>query len=137
MGQDAVIYVSDLSNAGTRNTLRPGCDKSILHAHDDCETSVFHLAPGGGVPVHLHSRVFDLFVGVEGDIEITYEGQQGSAVVKLKPGAFCAMPPGVRHEVRNVSATAHAKFLLVHAPNKGYDRVAVPFKNYQTAFDTT
>lgn len=42
----------------------------------------------------------------------------GNGLFVLKPGAFCSMPPGVRHEVSNPSKTNEAFFLLVHASMK-------------------
>ncbi|MBM3524148.1 MAG: cupin domain-containing protein [Alphaproteobacteria bacterium] len=134
MGQEAVRYVPDVKVV--EGELRPAtrAAKTILHAMDEAEASVFRVQPGGGVPVHLHSRVYDYFVGIAGELEIAYEGQQGSGVVRLTPGAFCAMPPGVRHEVRNVSEREEAVFFLVHAPQKGYDNIRVPFRERASAF---
>jgi len=51
----------------------------------------------------------------------------------LKPGAFCSMPPGVRHEVSNPSKTDEALFLIVHASHDGYDYVPVPFRETEAA----
>ena len=102
--------------------------KAVLSEQGPEQSAVFRLKPGGVIPSHLHSRVHDLFVGVAGLAEITYEGQHGSGVVALKPGAFCDMPPGVRHEVRNHSATEDAVFLLVHAPWEGYDNIPVELR---------
>ena len=45
-------------------------------------TAVFRVAPGSGVPRHLHSRVYDLFVGVKGLLEIRYEGQHGHGIFR-------------------------------------------------------
>jgi len=134
MGQEAVVYVSNMSEVAGEPRPATGSAKGLLHASDEAEASVFHLEPGGGVPVHLHSRVYDLFVGIAGEIEIAYEGQQGSGRVMLTPGAFCSMPPGVRHEVRNTSTTEKAVFYLVHAPQTGYDNIRVPFRHFASAF---
>lgn len=133
MAQQPVCFVGNV--AAIEGEMRPTrCSKTILHETAEAETSLFHVLPGGGVPVHLHSRVYDLFVGIAGEVEIAYEGQHGQAVVKLGAGAFCAMPPGVRHEVRNVSASEEARFLLVHAPQAGYDNIRVPFKALASIF---
>jgi mannose-6-phosphate isomerase-like protein (cupin superfamily) len=72
--------------------------------------------------------VFDLFIGISGCSDITYEGQQGDGLVRLKANSFCSMPPGVRHEVRNTSTTEDAVFLVIHAPNAGYDFIPVEFR---------
>ena len=110
---------------------RNGCDKGVMHEAGDVQTAVFRVAPGSGVPRHLHSRVYDLFVGVKGLLEIRYEGQHGNGIFQLKPGAYCAMPPGVRHEVFNPSPSDEAYFLIVHAPHTGYDFVPVEFRHLQ------
>lgn len=127
MGQQPVITVEDITNIAFEER-RPGCEKGVLQEDAPAQTSVFRVQPGSGVPTHLHSRVYDLFVGVKGELEIRYEGQHGNGLFVLKPGAFCSMPPGVRHEVSNPSKTDEAFFLIVHASHEGYDYVPVPFR---------
>jgi mannose-6-phosphate isomerase-like protein (cupin superfamily) len=135
MGQKAVITVDDITRIAFESRM-PGCAKGVMHEDAASQTSVFRVAPGSGVPTHLHSRVYDLFVGVKGTLEIRYEGQLGQGTFDLKPGAFCAMPPGVRHEVYNPSTTDEAFFLLVHAPQEGYDFVPVGFRSIAAALET-
>ena len=136
MGQQAVVRVDDVTRIDF-SSRRPGCEKGIMHEDGAVQTAVFRVAPGSGVPRHLHSRVYDLFVGVKGMLEIRYEGQHGHGIFELKPGAFCAMPPGVRHEVFNPSPSDEAFFLIVHAPHDGYDFVPVAFKHMQPALADT
>jgi len=128
MAQKPVVMVDDVSKIDFASR-RPGCEKGIMHEEGEVQTAVFRVAPGSGVPRHLHSRVYDLFVGMKGVLEIRYEGQHGHGIFELKPGAFCAMPPGVRHEVSNPSKTDEAFFLIVHAPHAGYDFVPAEFKH--------
>lgn len=136
MAQLPVTIVADMtSTAGEAR--HSGTTKAVLSEHGAEQSAVFCLSPGGVIETHLHSRVFDLFVGLKGRVDITYEGQQGSGVVHLKPNAFCSMPPGVRHEVRNLSATEDAMFLLVHAPWDGYDFIPVDFKSKAKASTTS
>jgi mannose-6-phosphate isomerase-like protein (cupin superfamily) len=132
MGQKAVVSVADIT-AFPAEARHNNCSKGIMHADDHQESSVYRVKPGGFVPSHLHSRVYDLFIGVQGQVDITYEGQQGDGCVALKPGAFCSMPPGVRHEVRNNSSETEAVFILVHAPNSGYDFIPVDMKRSAAA----
>jgi quercetin dioxygenase-like cupin family protein len=127
MGQQPVVTVDDITKIDFA-LRRPGCEKGVMHEDGAVQSAVFRVAPGSGVPRHLHSRVYDLFVGVKGLLEIRYESQHGNGIFELKPGAFCAMPPGVRHEVFNHSTTDEAFFLIVHAPHDGYDFVPVEFK---------
>lgn len=120
MEQDRVVGVEDITNVAFTQ-IRPGCEKRVLQQGPSSQAGVFRVQPGGGVPTHRHSRVHDLFVGIRGEIEIRYDGPCGKGMFLLKPGAFCSIPPGVRHEVSNPSATHEACFVLVHAPYEGFD----------------
>lgn len=131
MAQLSVTIVEDIT-AVAGEARHAGCTKAVLSEHGAEQSAVFRLGPGGVIQTHLHSRVFDLFVGVAGCVDITYEGQQGNGVVRLRPKSFCGMPPGVRHEVRNNSTTEEAVFLLVHAPWEGYDFIPVEFRTAVT-----
>lgn len=132
MSQKPIITVEDITNVAFEE-LRPGCGKGVLQEDVPSQTGVFRIQPGSGVPTHLHSRVYDHFVGVKGKLEIRYEGQHGNGLFVLKPGAFCSMPPGVRHEISNPSKTEAAFFLLVHAPYEGFDNVPVSFRATEAA----
>lgn len=132
MSQKPVVTVEDITNIALEER-RPGCEKGMLHEDAPVQTAVYRVRPGSGVPTHLHARVYDLFVGVKGDVEICYEGQQGNGVFVLKPGAFCRMPPGVRHEISNPSNKDEACFLLVQASHEGFDYVPAPFRTIEAA----
>jgi mannose-6-phosphate isomerase-like protein (cupin superfamily) len=132
VGQRPVVTIEDIT-VGSFESRWPGCEKAVMHVEGPVQTAVFRVAPGSGVPGHLHSRVYDLFVGVRGYLEIRYEGQNGHGTFALKPGAFCAMPPGVKHEVFNPSTTDEAFFLSVHAPHEGYDFVPAEFRHLTPA----
>ena len=136
MGQKPVITVEDITKIAFEER-RPGCEKGVMQEDASAQTAVFRVQPGSGVPTHLHSRVYDLFVGVKGVLEIRYEGAHGDGVFVLKPGAFCSMPPGVRHEVSNPSKTDEAFFLIVHASHEGYDYVPVAFRRTQAALPSS
>jgi quercetin dioxygenase-like cupin family protein len=130
MSQLPVITFGDITNIAFVE-LRPGCAKSVLQEDAASQTGVFRIQPGCGVPTHLHSRTCDLFVGVKGELELRYEGQNGSSVFVLKPGAFCSVPPGVRHEVLNPSKTDEAFFLLIHTLYQDFD--VVPASSFSSA----
>jgi len=132
MVQKPVITVEDITKVAFEE-LRPGCGKGVLQEDAPAQTGVFRVQPGSGVPTHLHSQVYDLFVGVKGQLEIRYEGRHGNGLFVLKPGAFCSMPPGVRHEVFNPSMTDEGFFLLVHASYEGFDNVPTPFRAMRAA----
>ena len=132
MAQKPVVAIEDITRVDFQFR-RPGCDKAVMHEHGAVQSAVFRVAPGSGVPRHLHSKVYDIFVGIKGLLEIRYEGQHGNGIFQLRPGSFCAMPPGVTHEVYNPSLDAEAFFFIVHAPHEGDDFVPVDFRHLQPA----
>ena len=132
MGQRPVVLIDDMTQA-EYEARRPGCEKGVLHVEGPVQSAVFRVKPGSGVPCHLHSGTFDLFIGVRGLLEIRYEGPRGHGTFKLRPGGFCAMPPGVKHEVFNPGTAEEAFFLSVHAPHDGYDFVPVDFRQVEAA----
>jgi len=132
MSQKSVITVEDITSIALEER-RTGCEKGMLHEDAPVQTAVYRVKPGSGVPTHLHARVYDLFVGLKGEVEIRYEGQQDSGVFVLKSGAFCRLPPGVRHEISNPSKTDETVFLLVQASQEGFDYVPAPFRTIEAA----
>ena len=132
MAQKPVITIDDITKVSLEER-RPGAARGVLQEDASSQTVVYRVQPGSGVPTHLHSQVYDLFVGIRGELEIRYEGQHGKGAFVLRPGGFCSMPPGVRHEVSNRSKTEEAFFLVMHAPHEGYDFVAVPFRGMENA----
>ena len=126
MPQQPVITFDDITKIALEERGRPGCDRGLLQETEQAQTVVYRIQPGTGIPTHLHTQVYDLFVGVKGELEIRYEGVHGNGLFVLKPGGFCCMPPGARHEVSNPSKTEEAFFLLVHASHEGFDYIPMP-----------
>ena len=98
---------------------RPGYARALLHRDRGSRALVLRLQPGGRVPAHRHSSVLDLFIGLEGAIEIGWSGKR----MKIQPGGVCRIPPGVRHEVFNPSAGQDAYCVLLHAGPGPFDFV--------------
>jgi mannose-6-phosphate isomerase-like protein (cupin superfamily) len=73
-----------------------------------CEAIVF---PGGGPPLHVHSREEEGFFILEGEITFQIDGKR----VVAKPGMFANMPVGTPHSFKNESSTS-AKMLISLAP---------------------
>ena len=92
MAQLPVTIVQDITTAAGE-VRHSGCTKAVLSEHDAEQSAVFHLSPGGVIQSHLHSRVFDLFIGVSGCADITYEGQQGNGEHQLIPECECLDSP--------------------------------------------
>ena len=132
MSQKSVTTVDDIANFVLKER-RPGCDKGVLHEDAPVLTALYRVQPGSGVPTHLHAHVYDLFIGLKGSLEIRYEGEAGNGVFILKPGGFCRVPPGVRHELSNPSKTDETVFLLVQASQEGFDYMPAPFRTIEAA----
>lgn len=132
MSQKPVITVEEITQIALQER-RPGCEKGVLHEDAPVQTAVYRVQPGSGVPTHLHARVHDLFIGMKGQLEIRYEGEDGNGTFVLKPGGVCRMPPGVRHELSNPSKTEETVFLLVQASQQGFDYVPAAFRTIEAA----
>ena len=115
MSQKSVITVEDITKTALEER-RTGCEKELLHEDLPVQTAVYRVQPGSGVPTHQHAWVYDLFIGVAGHLEIRYEGERGNGVFVLKPGGFCRMPPGMRHELSNPSKTEETTFCSYKRP---------------------
>jgi hypothetical protein len=101
MSQKPVITVEDITNVALEER-RPGCEKGMLHEDAPVQTAVYRVQPGSGVPTHLHARVYDLFVGVKGDIEIRYEASTATACSCSSRAHFVECRPacGTRYRIR-------------------------------------
>lgn len=122
MDTDTVAIVEDIRSLPEKS-VHADCTKALVHRVGAAETSLFRVSPGGRVATHTHSYVWDLFTGLEGVGEIEFESADGNGRLDLTPNSFCAVPPSVKHEVRNSSDSKVLMFMLVHAPFDGYDHV--------------
>src|SRR5947199_2617678 len=69
------------------------------------------VPPGGGPPMHVHSREEEGFFVLEGEITFTVNGER----IVAKAGTFANMPVGTPHSFKNESDRP-AKMLLSVAP---------------------
>ena len=76
------------------------------------------LAPGQGVPGHVHVDEDDSFLVLEGTLSLTL-GDDGRQV-DAGPGTFVLVPAGTRHAIAN-DGTGDVRLLNIHAPG-GFDR---------------
>ncbi|HEX7230813.1 MAG TPA: cupin domain-containing protein [Candidatus Binatia bacterium] len=132
MAEKSVIAIEDVTTFALKPR-RPDCEKGLLHDDVPVQTAMYRVQPGSGVPTHEHAQVYDLFIRIKGVLEIRYEGERGNGVFVLRPGAFCRVPPGVRHEPSNPSKTDETLFLLVQATRSEFDYVSVPFCTMEAA----
>ena len=73
----------------------------------------------GAFPFHVHEEADDVFLVLDGRIEIDLEEPSGVRSVVLGPGELMVVPAGVRHRPR---AEAEARVLLIEPqglPNTG------------------
>ncbi len=68
-----------------------------------------------GVNLHQHDDHTDAFYVLSGEAEF----QLGEEVVRVGPGSFIAVPPGVTHGFR-VAGESELRLLNIHAPNVGF-----------------
>lgn len=63
----------------------------------DLQVRLFTLAAGQVIPWHFHSKVSDVFVGLEGITRV--ETRAPKAIYELQPGQHCLVPPKTAHQV--------------------------------------
>jgi len=63
-----------------------------------------------GAPPHVHLRHADCFHVLEGELELTADGE----TIRAEPGTAIVIPPGIVHGFTSVG---RARFLNVHAPS--------------------
>jgi thiamine-phosphate pyrophosphorylase len=66
-----------------------------------------------GASKHVHLRHTDCLHVLEGELEVTADGD----TIRAQPGAAVVIPPGVEHAFTSVG---RARFLNVHAPSCGF-----------------
>lgn len=67
--------------------------------------------PGGGPPLHVHTREDESFVVLEGTVEFTV----GESKRTLTPGEFAYVPKGIPHRFQNVGDTP-SKLMVTLTP---------------------
>ena len=88
------------------------------------------VPPGGGPPLHVHSREEEGFYILEGEITFTVNGER----VVGKAGTFANMPVGTPHSFKNES-NKPAKMLISVAPaglEKMFFEIGVPLPEGST-----
>lgn len=69
--------------------------------------------PGGGPPMHCHTREDEFFYVLEGEYEITLG--EARKTIRLKPGDCAFSPRGIPHRFQNVS-DGPGKMLVTVSP---------------------
>jgi len=67
--------------------------------------------PGGGPPLHRHTREDESFYVLEGEYEFTVDGQ----IVRASAGSFVFGPRGIPHSFKNIGAK-QARILALIQP---------------------
>lgn len=70
------------------------------------------LAPGMGVPLHMHTREDESYFVLRGALEVTV----GMETFVLRPGDALLAPRGISHQLRNPGSVEN-HYLLVFSPS--------------------
>ena len=103
-----------------------GAHYAPVHRTDELQIGIYILDPGGRIPPHRHSKSWDIALVLEGEIEARIGDGAETRVVRCAVHAMNLVPPGVVHAIRNPSADAPARFLLVQSPSRDFDFLREP-----------
>jgi quercetin dioxygenase-like cupin family protein len=96
---------------------RPGRRAEVLVARDELVLFRFEMdARTAGADPHHHRAHVDSFLVVEGELEVTVDGEART----LRPAELAVVPPGTEHAFRNAS-DAPVRFLNLHTPGMRFD----------------
>jgi mannose-6-phosphate isomerase-like protein (cupin superfamily) len=87
----------------------------IVATSDETRNAMFAFEatepPGGGPPLHIHTREDEFFLVLEGEVTFFIDGQ----VIHRGPGGSAYVPRGAAHCFRNTSQRA-ARLLVLFTP---------------------
>ena len=86
--------------------------------------------PGGGPPMHWHTREEELFYVLEGEITFTV----GDKTVVAKPGTFLQAPRNLKHRFQN-TGTVRARMLIQTIP-AGFEQFMAKFAKPVESIDS-
>jgi quercetin dioxygenase-like cupin family protein len=96
---------------------RPGRRADVLVARDELVLFAFEMEPHtDGAGPHLHRAHVDSFYVLEGELEVTLDGDTR----QLRPGELATVPPKTVHAFRNASG-GRVRFLNLHTPGMRFD----------------
>lgn len=118
-------FVPDFTAATRAVAVRPGgYAVSVIHQTSTGRVNLQRVLPGGEISSHHHSASWDYFIGQggRGCVEtITETGELET--YPLSVNSFLAIPPGIRHKVRNLRSDEPFAFILIQTPLHDYDFV--------------
>jgi quercetin dioxygenase-like cupin family protein len=94
---------------------RPGRRAVVNVARDELVVMEVELESGGAGP-HFHRRHVDSFYVLEGELELTVDGER----IRVRPGMLVAVPPGTVHSFDH-DAPEPVRFINIHAPGMRFD----------------
>ena len=96
---------------------RPGRRAEVLVSREELVLFAFEMEPRtAGASPHFHRQHVDSFYVLEGELEVTVDGETRS----YTPGELAVATPGTVHWFRNAS-DARVRFLNLHAPGMRFD----------------
>jgi mannose-6-phosphate isomerase-like protein (cupin superfamily) len=93
----------------------PNRDLRIKASLPELDVTESEVEAGFNVGLHFHKRHADSFYVLEGELEF----RLGDETVRVGPGTFVSVPPGVVHAFEN-RGPASARYLNIHAPACGF-----------------
>lgn len=109
---------------GTRLVTRDGSVQFKLSGEQTGDAMVLGLAvtqPGGGPPLHVHTREDEVFIVQEGRMHVF----AGGAWTEARPGSVVFLPRGEPHTYRNMGEVP-CKHWVISSPG-GFDRFYARF----------
>jgi quercetin dioxygenase-like cupin family protein len=103
---------------GGAEVLAGGPGPRVVLLADMPEVVIAEMAATGDTPAtpeHVHERHAESFYALDGDFVVTVDGR----ALRLEPGSWLTVPPGVTHAVA-VAGSGAARFLNLHAPGCGF-----------------
>jgi quercetin dioxygenase-like cupin family protein len=73
------------------------------------------VPPGGGPPLHVHSRETEGFYILDGEMAFQVAEGDGLKTIVATPGTSLTLPPGVKHAFHNAT-DRDARMLILVAP---------------------
>ena len=96
---------------------RPGRRAEVKVSRDELVLFEFEMEPRTpGASPHFHKQHVDSFYVLEGELEVTVDGE----TMRVRAGELAYAEPGVVHSFKNASSE-RVRFLNVHAPGMRFD----------------
>jgi quercetin dioxygenase-like cupin family protein len=125
MNETQPAWVADLGAAVGEpdGTLEPTA--AVVHRTEFAQAVVQLVPVGGQIGAHHHSGLWDYFIGLSGEAEISLStaDRPDAGRYRACAGSFLAVPPETTHSIRCTGTDQPFVFLLMQAPYARYDYI--------------